>query len=156
MISKQFSKTSIFIPLLLVGLSCGKHESKEDRPCEIDLRYSATLKNNTRDVVKYDSHAFSQSCESYRGENVRRLHYKLKINAKPSVGELGFISLRGRTANLDAFSLAGGSLEIVNLLQDDWVGPLDEFNGIYFICAFPENTEKVLYPTEVKLIIDRR
>jgi hypothetical protein len=111
--------------------------------------------SNTQDVVRYDNHDFSPSCESYRGENVRALNYKLKIKAKPSVGELGFFSLRGRTANLNAFSLAEGSLEIPNLLQDDWVGPLDDFNGMYFVCSFPQNTEKALYPIEVKLVITR-
>ena len=145
-----------FFSLFLAVSSCGPHGGKENSgPCEIELRYTETRPNNLRDLVRYDSFKSSESCQYYKGENVRTLTYKLKTKSKPSVGTLGHFFMSGRTANLEQFSLAEGGLEIPNLAQDDWTGPLDSFNGIYMIYVFPQNTERALYPTEVKLVISR-
>lgn len=143
--------------VVLVSLfSCGTKEQKEHHgPCEIEFRYSQTNPNNERDLVRYDSYKISDSCESFRGENVRTLEYRLKTKARPSIGTLGLCSLAGRSVNLERFSLADGNVEVVNLAQEDWDGPLDNFDKFFMLYVFPKNTGTNLYPTDVKLVISR-
>lgn len=149
--------TTLFIAASLTIFGCGPMKEKanlDSDPCEIEFKFSGKSQNNTREIVRYDSFRRSASCDSYIGENVRRLQYKLSVKARPSVGRLGFVVIdQGRSVSLGLYSLGEGNVDTDNLLSDEWVGPLNGVDNYYLMIAFPEGTEKSLYPTEVKLKI---
>ena len=75
---------------------------------------------------------------------------------QPSVGWLGFIRIdQGRTAELSPYSLSAGNVNTSNFLRDDRVGPLNSVDNFFLILGFLEDTEKPLYPRDVKLLITR-
>ncbi len=149
--------SSLLLSFALVG--CGGMKEKataNSDPCDIEFKFTSKSQNNARDLIRYDSFRHTTSCETYIGENVRTLQYRLFVKAKPSVGRLGFVVIdQGRSAELGLYSLGEGIVETTNIAQDEWVGPLNSVEHYFIVLGFPEGTEKVLYPTEVKLKITR-
>ncbi len=149
--------------LLVFCTSCGGLDKITQRsssgvhlPCEISLGYESMQTIGNLDITRFVARGYSESCKDYLGANLQTLRYRLNVQAKKSVGTIEEISLDRRQIVLSAYSLSTENL-VVDDIDTSTIdnGPL-QMEEIWVTFAFPQNSEKGLYPSKVGLVITNR